>query len=400
MMTARGKFDGTRRMFNAALHTLLAGALSACNDGPAGVPNAPEQPAATAEAVVDGSFETGGLYRLYRPANWNGRLVVYAHGTVPLSAPVALPAEGPLVIALLGTDSVAVAFSSWSKNGWALREGVESTHQLKDVFTARIGRPTHTYLLGSSQGGLVATMIAEKFPAQYDGALTLCSPNGGATRQFDYIAHVRALFDYFYPGVLPGKADSLPLLSNVDQEVIAPAVAAMALSPTGAAAIQAIAQTPVPGTGASEIGTAVARALQYHATLLNDVYAQTQGQKLFDNTQTVYTGSLPGFTLSQVNAGVGRFRGSVVGREFTRAYYDPNGDLRIPLLSMYNSRDPDVPKFNHDSYRAAVAAAGRQLFLAEREHAGFGHCAFSAQQLLSAFRDLVAWTETGVRPPP
>src|SRR5687768_8827298 len=184
-------------------------------------------------------------------------------------------------MSLLAPDGVAVALSSWSKNGWALREGVESTQQLKDAFIARLGRPTRTYLLGSSQGGLVATMLAEKFPAQYDGALTLCSPNGGATAQFDYIAHVRVLFDYFYPGVLPGKADTLPVLASVEQQVIMPAVAAMATFPAGAAAIQAIAQTPVPGAGQSETGTAIARALQYHATLLSDIYAQTQGQRIF-----------------------------------------------------------------------------------------------------------------------
>jgi hypothetical protein len=35
---------------------------------------------ALADDVIDGRFGPGALYRLVRPANWNGNLVLYAHG--------------------------------------------------------------------------------------------------------------------------------------------------------------------------------------------------------------------------------------------------------------------------------------------------------------------------------
>jgi hypothetical protein len=50
---------------------------------------------AFADEVVDGRVGDS-LYRLVRPTNWNGRLVLYAHGFVPSNAPVALPPEGSL----------------------------------------------------------------------------------------------------------------------------------------------------------------------------------------------------------------------------------------------------------------------------------------------------------------
>jgi hypothetical protein len=37
---------------------------------------------ARADEIIDGRFGPGALYRLVRPANWNGSLVVYAHGYV------------------------------------------------------------------------------------------------------------------------------------------------------------------------------------------------------------------------------------------------------------------------------------------------------------------------------
>lgn len=45
----------------------------------------------TATEVVDGEHGPGARYAIYRPAEWNGRLVVYAHGFIDPAAPVALP---------------------------------------------------------------------------------------------------------------------------------------------------------------------------------------------------------------------------------------------------------------------------------------------------------------------
>src|SRR4030095_3068117 len=84
---------------------------------------------AFADEVVDGSV-AGSLYRLVRPTNWNGRLVLYAHGFVPSDAPVALPPEGSLLTSLLVPQGFAVAYSSFSENGWAVKDGAERTPQL------------------------------------------------------------------------------------------------------------------------------------------------------------------------------------------------------------------------------------------------------------------------------
>jgi poly(3-hydroxybutyrate) depolymerase len=132
-----------------------------------------------ADEVVDGSVG-GSLYRLVRPANWNGRLVLYAHGFVPSDAPVALPPKGSLLISLLAPQGFAVAYSSFSENGWAVQDGAERTHQLLGIFSARFGRPERVYITGVSMGGLIAIKLSETHSNIYAGALPAGAVAGGA----------------------------------------------------------------------------------------------------------------------------------------------------------------------------------------------------------------------------
>src|SRR3954469_22700995 len=96
----------------------------------------------------------------------------------------------------------AVASSSWSENGYAVQDGVIRTHQLNGIFTSRVSKPARVLLMGSSLGGLVALKLAEQYPAEYSGALVMCGVVGGGTHEVAYLANVRILFDYFFPGVL------------------------------------------------------------------------------------------------------------------------------------------------------------------------------------------------------
>ena len=101
--------------------------------------------------VVDGRFGLA-LYGLVRPPNWNGTLLIYAHGFVPTSAPVALPEEADLFISLVAPQGVAVAFTSYSENGWVVKDGAQRTHQLLGIFASKFGTPSHVYIGGASMG--------------------------------------------------------------------------------------------------------------------------------------------------------------------------------------------------------------------------------------------------------
>src|SRR5262245_58350344 len=94
---------------------------------------------AFAEQVVDGRIGPGALYRIVVPddVNWNGTLLLYAHGFVPASEPVALPPDAELFVRPLVNLGFAVAYSSFSENGWAVKDGAQRTQQLLGIFTSK-----------------------------------------------------------------------------------------------------------------------------------------------------------------------------------------------------------------------------------------------------------------------
>jgi pimeloyl-ACP methyl ester carboxylesterase len=352
---------------------------------------------ALADEVVDGSLG-GSLYRLVRPTNWNGRLVLYAHGFVPSGEPVALPPEGSLLTSLLVPQGFAVAYSSFSENGWAVRDGTERTHQLLGIFSARFGRPARVYITGVSMGGLIAIKLAETYPHIYAGALPIGAVAGGARRQFDYQANVWTLFDFLYPGVLPGDAANVPKGVDVTQTIVLPALAAMQTDPTGALAMAQIDQIPIPFATPEELVESILTALAYYAMEFTDLNSRTHRQGFFDNTGTQYTGALPPEQLQAINEGIQRFTASPSALNYLEHFYNPSGALRIPMLMIATSRDPVVPALHQTSYRDAVVAAGASDFLVQREIDRYGHLTFSPEELVQAFNDLVLWVEFGIKP--
>jgi pimeloyl-ACP methyl ester carboxylesterase len=358
---------------------------------------------ALADDIVDGTLGPGALYRLVRPTIWNGGLVVYAHGFVSPDETIAIPPDAELAITLLTSQGFAVAVSSFSENGWAVKDGTQRTHQLLGIFQSEFGTPNRVYAAGGSMGGLIAIRLVETYPWEFAGLLPVCAVAGGLRPELEYFANVRVLFDLFYPGVLPGSLVDVPAELDVTTQIINPARAAMIADSDGAFAIASITQTPVPFANPQELIQSIVTAL-VGAAGYPSVLALTHGQPFFDNTDTVYTGALLPETLQWINANVQRFSASPAGLNYVEHNYTPTGDLHIPALTLRTFRDPLVPGFHQAAYGAAVAAAGNSDLLVQRSVAGaangYGHCTFTPQELATAFAQLVLWAENGIKPAP
>jgi pimeloyl-ACP methyl ester carboxylesterase len=153
------------------------------------------------ERIVEGETGPGSLYAIYVPQQWNGDAVYYAHGFRDAAQPVDLRDQDQFyaVRDALGAEGYAVAYSSYSENGFAIKDGAQRTHQLRGLLAAQLGgSPTRNFLAGHSLGGGVGLSLAESFSDQYDGALLMCGMVGGTQPETQYLGHVRALFDYFY----------------------------------------------------------------------------------------------------------------------------------------------------------------------------------------------------------
>jgi pimeloyl-ACP methyl ester carboxylesterase len=353
---------------------------------------------------VTGETRSGALYAFFVPSNWNGDVVYYAHGIVDAALPISLPTgDGfPDVRDALGALGYAVAYSSFSENGWAVKEGVEGTHQLRGLFSDKVGKPNRSFLMGTSMGGLVAQSLAEKYSKQYDGTLAMCAPLGGAIEEVNYIANVRVLFDALYPGVVPGDVLQVPAGLDLNTQVLGPAQGAVMANPTGLGIIARIRQTPLAGADGTELATSLLYALAYDVRGIDDFLGRTHGQSMFDNSQTTYVAAAPGLLpdalLAAVNGGVGRFTATPDALRYLDKYYVPDGELGTPTITLHTTRDPLVPFFHEAEFAQVVSHQNDSGLLLQRSVDRFGHCAFSTSEMVNAFQALTSWVATGNKP--
>lgn len=348
----------------------------------------------------------GAQYAMFLPAPWNGRLVLYAHGFIDPEAPIALPDVAPADVAAwvvelretLLAAGYAVAYSSYAENGWAVKDGAERTHELRDLFIARFGLPIDVYVMGRSLGALITVMLAEKFPAFYQGALALCGPVGGGRLEIDYVGNVRVLFDYFYPGVIPGDAVNVPPMEfTPDSPLVKEIIAAILADPISAIKLASVDQVKLPYTTPGQLINSIVRVLGYHVRGTNDLLERTQGAVPFGNVDLRYTGL--GLLLNPaVNAGVQRVRAAAEGTRYLNDFYQPRGTLTAPLLTLHTTMDPDVPFVHEAALAKIVAAAKTSQFLAQQSVVRYGHCNVSPAEVVRTFSRLVHWAENGVKP--
>ena len=353
---------------------------------------------------ITGTTADGAQYGIYVPAGWNGDVVFYAHGIIPPQAPVGLPAPGQdwdnaaMLRDALGQSGFAIAYSSFGENGYAIKDGIQRTHQLRGIFTSKVGRPNRSFLIGHSLGSQVIQAIAETYPDQYNGALAMCGVLGGTKLQTDYVGHTRALFDAFYPGVLPGNAMSMP--QNVDpvNDIQIPAFLAIQANPGPVGPIAFANQTLLAGNNPTEWVTTLLNALVYHALGVNDLLARTHGHFLFDNSNTTYNSVVfPISTYDPANQAA-RFTATPDALAWLANNYEPTGDLRIPMITLHKQRDRLVPFRHEGAYHDRVDAAGKTGNLLQRSQNAYGHCEMDVADVMQNFNDLVGWVNTGVKP--
>ena len=179
---------------------------------------------ALGDEIVNGSTGPGSVYRLVRPSNWNGILVVYAHGYCLERR------SGRDHAGLRTCDSdarrrsgFAVAVSSFSENGYVIKDGTQRTHQLLGSFTSKFGRPSPRLRRRWHRWAGSSPSASSKVGQRIRGRAS-CVRDGRRTRALNSttVLNVRVLFDLFYPGVLPGTAVDVPPGLDANQDIVAP----------------------------------------------------------------------------------------------------------------------------------------------------------------------------------
>ena len=383
--------DHLRRRGSGAVLAFMCWVVAACGGSDiSGPPPPPDEGIAPTAGCADGVLEHGALYRICFPATWNGDLVLYAHGYVPAHQDIALPEDiigGQSISGTVTGLGYAFATTSYRANGLVAPEATEDLVEL-EATVRRLYRPDpgRSVIVGFSEGGLVATLAAERYPELFDGALAGCGPIGDFHAQLNYIGDFRVVFDYLFPGVIPGNAVDVPetVRSRWDELYVPAIVVALAANFGNASELIRVTGAPVAGNDLRSIAETTVGILWYDVFGIADARARLGGQP-FDNSSRLYRGSSNDAAL---NRGVQRHTADPVALA-SLARFQTSGNLRVPITTIHTTGDPIVPFNQSELYGEKVGRAGTPALLTHNTIERYGHCAFQGVEVLSAFTTLM-----------
>ena len=435
----------------------LSGCLSGGGSGSSN-PVAVEIPATQSERISSGFFRvntaqvnnfeaipdvttqrfTGVLdnagYRIEIPENWNGDLVMWAHGFRGEGRD--LTVDNPPIREHLIAQGYAWAASTYSANYYDVRAGVVDTNKLALAFSEITGAPAPgRYLIsGFSMGGHVTGAAIESenrtalaqvdLDVNYSAALPMCGVMGDT-----------ALFDYF-----GGYGLSLFQLAGVgpDEYPISEADAAQRLA-EAREVLWTDYDSDKSFNGLTAQGQALFVTLQNLSGGARPIYNFTFGEyqdllqgfvgsdgtvdgivddNIVDTTYIRYrfASIQPGPNMPGAPNDAGLtdnelfFNGVIAQSTGDRLAANPartdgppsipriNGEFDIPVLTLHGLGDLFVPFSMQQIYRNNAVAAGNGDLLVQRAIRDPGHCEFTPEEMTEAFDDLIAWLDNGITP--
>lgn len=362
--------------------------------------------------------ELGGAgYRVEVPKNWNGMLVMYAHGYAGTGP--ALNVSNPRIREHLVAQGYAWAASSYSANYYDVRAGVEDTNRLALEFRriavdngVELEEPARIYIVGHSMGGHITaaavereTMETANYKVRYDGAVPMCGVLGDLQ-----------LYNYFGAAQLAAQkiagqeASAWPVLDWADIDT----------SVRDALFVNFPSQTTALGE-------------QYKAVVM---YLTGGPRPMFDEgfagpmTATVWgtfgrKGTIVGILNEQaydtrdvvyqldadpaLSAGEIAFNESILRispepdanrlrRDGLRWFPAVNGEVDVPVVTAHTLGDMYVPFSMEQIYRRRAEEKGSGQWIVQRAIRGVSHCDFLPDEEIATFEAMVRWEQHGERP--
>jgi len=359
--------------------------------------------------------QDGTAYKIRVPENWNGTLLVFAHGTqlgtpVAEAAPTAWPEAAPSLEDQLLQLGYAVAGSGFSSD----KDGLQSTLALTNFFNGAVGNPRRVIVWGNSLGARIALKLVEKYPGIYQGAIANCSPGAGSPENMDAGLAVSLAYAAAFGwqdekwGPVGNLRDDLNFSRDVYPFLAWPSTPSvknrwefvrlvMQLPP------QAF-WRPDPQLGmpfwllqvwkgiaqraAAEVrnGGPVAEnvAIQYSLKPEDQIYLASLG---------VDADSLLAYMNARTN-----ITADIAARNHAAHWGAFSGSIQRPVLTLHSVFDGLMPVANESYYRGLVEAAGSGEKLVQAYVGTIGHCSFRAHQYTALGAAMACWLEPGRRP--
>ena len=345
----------------------------------------------------------GAGYRIEVPKNWNGELVLYAHGYRGQGLELTVSNPTNLREHLL-KEGYAWAASSYSTNGYDVAQGVKDTHALGNFFKGLVGNPTKTYITGHSMGGHITAVMAEQYANSYVGAFPMC----GVTGDTD-------LFDYFTSYNL--VAQSLIGIEKENQKFPADAQYTAKTVPAIQAKME-FAKFADFNPLAKKL-KAVTENLTGGDRPLFDLAFESYknfllGQNTTDSSYGVAAGNVvntadlvyqldndPAISLEEqaLNDSVRRVTADPQAKQQgLTGVPKVTGNIKIPVITMHDIGDLFVPFSMEQTYAKRINENGKSDLFVSRAIRGISHCDFTSQEEVAGFDALVNWVEKGEKP--
>ena len=367
----------------------------------------------------------GASYQVEVPKNWNGMLVMYAHGYAGTGAN--LTVGPPAIRRYLLEQGYAWAASSYSKNYYDVRAGVEDTNALALAFNdiakqngRTLAAPSKTYIIGVSMGGHIAGAAVDEEnistainSVRYNGAVPMCGVLGDTE-----------LFDYFTAYQVAAQQEAgIPATSwpVTNWATIAPSVqsALFATFPTTATPTAAAVPT-AKGQRLKQIVqglTGGARPLfdvGYAGPLQSTVWGTfgsdgtitgILNDRVVSTTNTVFQlDSNPALSAEETAYNASIFRVSAtpdanrLRTDGLRWVPKTNARISVPVVTIHTLGDLYVPFSMEQIYKRRADALGTSGLLVQRAIRGVSHCDFTIAEQTAAFSAMVNWEQKGVKP--
>ncbi|MET0332689.1 MAG: hypothetical protein ABW190_00340 [Rhizobacter sp.] len=354
---------------------------------------------------VAGTDSAGAHFIIAMPAQWNGVLVLHAHGGPELGAPELKRTEEDLKRwSVFARAGYAWAGSSFRMGGVSVRTAAEDTERLRALFVERFGKPKRVILHGQSWGASVAARAAETSKPLYDGVLLTSGVLGGGSKSYDVRLDLRVVYqtvcnnhprpdEPVYP-----LWQGLPLDSKLTRAELTRRVGECTGIGTPAAA-----RTDQQRRNLKTLLDVIRipeRSLNGHLAwgtwhFQDIVFKRLGGRNPFGNDTVRYAGSPDD---ADLNARMLRYRADASARAAFAADTDPTGRITAPVLTLHGIDDPVAFIELESAFRDAMQRAGTADHLVQVYTRDSEHSYLSDAQYIAAIEALLAWVEQGTRP--
>ena len=362
----------------------------------------------------------GAAYMVEVPANWNGKLVMFAHGYAGTGP--ALSVAPPAIRRHLIQSGYAWAASSYSTNYYDVRAGVEDTNSLALAFNAiaaqngrPLAAPVRTYITGRSMGGHIAAAAVERETlatavnkVSYHAALPMCGVMAD-TELFNRFAGMQVAAQAL-AGV-PGHP--FAKWADVQAQVSSSLFTSF---PTAASPTLPIITTAMGAQFASVVKNLTggerpmfAQGFEYGGSYrfayngfggdgtINGILTQNT----LDTQALRYMIDGDPAATSALNAAAQKItaqpEANRLRRDGLRWIPAVNGEFKVPVLSIHTLGDMYVPFAMQQSYSKRASDKGSKL-LVQRAQRGAAHCDFTVAEQVESFEALVKWEQGGTKP--